>query len=383
MERARAVATWVAVACLAGAGTAGAQDVRFESDAAEIELGGRVQLQAATSSCAEFPPEGACTEEVPAVDMFIRRARVTLTARFNDWIEGRLQPEFGDLDQAVLLDAYGRLLFNPAARLTVGHFKRPFDGFELTSSTRILTVERDVDIPGVPGLRAASLNELTTRFRLSAWDVGVMLDGASADGRFHYWAGVFNGRGTTDDGDLNTEKQFVGRGQVTLDVAGEPLDLAAAAALTDIPFTRPSGELAGEYFTAFELWAELGEFGVAGPLVQAGLVFGENPLQAETGGEPDLPGNETLADFLTWQVVGAYRVDVPEGYLLTGVQPVLRLTSADPNTGLDDDRSWAVTPGVQLFLDGRNKVAINWDLAWFEGDLDPENSFKAQYQFHF
>lgn len=383
MERTRWIPAWVVVACLAGAGTAVAQGVDFSSEAAEISLGGRLQLQTATSSCTDFPPGGACAAEVPAVDMFIRRARLTLTARFNDWIEGRIQPEFGDLDNAVLLDAYGRLRFNPAARLTIGQFKRPFDGFQLTSSTRILTIERDIDIPGVPGLRAASLDEFTTRFRLSDRNVGVMLDGASADGRFHYWAGVFNGRGPTEDGDLNTEKQFVGRGQVTLDVGGEPLDLAAAVALTDVPFTRPGGELAGEYFPAFELWGELGDFGDPGPHVQAGLVLGQNPLQDEAGGELDLAGEEAFADFLTWQVIGAYRVEVREGYIVEAVEPLLRVTMADPNTGLEDDESWGFTPGIQLFLDGRNKVALNWDVATFRGDLDSENSFRAQYQFHF
>lgn len=385
MRRRRAwLALGVAAGALAAAPAAGQTEVT--SSAAEIEIAGRLHTQARTSSCADFPAAGeasACGEDVPAVDWFIRRARLTLTVRYNDWIEGRIQPEFGDLDAVELKDAWGRVRLHPHAAVKVGHFKRPFDGFQLTSSTRILTVERDIDIPGVPALRAASYDELTTRFRLSEWDVGVQVEGATAEDRFRYWVGAFNGRASQENGDLNTEKQFVARGQVTLDAGGLPLALAAAGALTDVPFTRPSGELGGEYFGALELWAELGSF-EPGLHLQAGLVLSENPLQDRQGGPLELESGGRMADALAWQVIGAYRFGVTGRYFIEAVEPLFRITRTDPNRDLGEDAAWGLTPGVQIFFDGRNKLALNWDVASFgDPELRAEHSFKAQYQFHF
>lgn len=364
----------------------GIAQVNVISRATEIEIGGRLQVQGRTSSCSGFPIEdevSACREDVPGLDWFINRARLTFEIRYSDWIEGKIEPDFGDLDEVSLKDAWGGLRPNPHAFLKVGHFKRPFDGFQLTSSTQILTIERDIDVPGVPSLEATSLDELTTASHLSDRDVGIQLEGAAADGRFHYWVGAFNGRGPEENEDLNTEKQFVGRGQVSLQVGELPLDLAAAIAFTDVPFTRSSGELGGEYFAAFELWAELGDFD-GGPHLQAGVVLGENPLQDATGGSLDLEAGDTFADMLAWQVIGAYKLAVPNSFFVEAIEPLFRVTRADPNTDLDDDGAWGFTPGLQVFFDGRNKLALNWDFASFGSEeLRSEHSFKAQYQFHF
>ncbi len=367
-----------------------AQEVAFRSGAAELRLGGQLQLQVATTSCTDFPPEedSACTVQAPTVDWFLRRVRLSLEFTVNDWIRGRFQPEFGqvgELDHFTLRDAWGRLDLNPAARVTIGNFKRPFDGFQMTGSTQILTVERDLDVPGVPGLRAPSLDELTTRLGLSEWDVGVMLDGSTGDGRFRYWLGTFTGTDPETNRDLNTEKQFVGRAQVRAELAGLPLQVAAAGALTDVPFTRNEGELAGRYFGAGELWLELGDFH-GGPHLQAGLVAGQNPLQNRAGAPPDLPADEDLARMWAFQAIGAYRVEVPRDFAtwIQAVEPIFRATRADPNRDVGGDEAWGLTPGVQVFFDGRNKVAVNWDVVLFSSDaLRTEHSLKAQYQLHF
>ncbi len=365
--------------------------VEVSSKATKITVSGRFQTQLSTSSCSDFAGGSAsstCREDVPGVDLFIRRARLTLTVDFNDWISGRLQPDFEEIDGVQLKDAWGMLNFqpdaeNPHARLKIGHFKRPFDGFQLTSSTQILTIERDLDIPGVSGTTALSLDELTTRNNLSDRDLGVMVDGGTPDDRFHYWVGAFNGRGPSDNEDLNTEKQLVGRAAYRLEVGGHPLELAAAAAVTDVPFTRSDGTLDGRYFGAFELWAELGDFD-AGPHLQAGVIFGKNALQSETGGTPNLEAEDPLANMVAWQAIGSYRLDVDGGYFFEAIEPVFRVTMANPNTDLADDAVWGFTPGLQIFFGGRNKLAVNWDFVVFGDDsLDSENSIKAQYQFHF
>ncbi len=368
--------------------------VEFESDAVKIELSGRFQTQLAGSSCSDFstgaPATTPCSEDVPALDLFIRRARLTLDVSFNDWISGRFQPDFAGVDEVELKDAWGLLNLEPGAehpraQIRIGHFKRPFDGFEMTSSTQILTIERDLDVPGVSGTTALSLDELTTRNNLSDRDVGVMVDGSSPDGRFHYWLAAFNGRGPADNEDLDTQKQLVGRAQYTTELADRPLALSAGAAVTDIAFTRADESIDARYFGAFELFAEWGSFRAAeGPHVQAGVVFGKNGLEAEAGGAPDLEAGDPLAGMLTWQAIGAWKLDVGDGSFVESIEPLFRVTMADPNTDLDQDTVWGFTPGVQIFFGGRNKLALNWDFVAFGADgVDSENSFKAQYQFHF
>lgn len=367
-----------------------AQETALRAGAAEVRVGGQLQFQALASSCTGFPPaEGsACTEQAPGLDWYIRRMRLSLDVRVNDRIEARVQPEFGQadgLDAFVLRDAYGRLRLNPAARLTIGNFKRPFDGFQLTSSSRTLTIERDVDIPGVPGPVAGSLDELTSRLGLSDRDLGVMVDGATADGRARYWIGAFNGNGPEANRDVNTEKQFVGRVEVRLGGDALPLAVAVAGALTDVPFTHPAGRRDATYFGAGELWAELGSFG-PGPHVQAGLVFGGNPLQTPAGGAPDFAADDEMARMWAFQAIGGYRVAVAEGWneWIEAVQPVFRVTRADPNTPLGGDENWGLTPGVQLFFHERNKLAVNWDVALFDAEgAGVEHSLKAQLQVHF
>lgn len=397
--RALAAITAVAALVVGAAGPAAAQDgagrtgPTLDSEALGIEIGGRVQLQAVTGPCSDAPfDDGSpCAEQAPAADMLVRRARLSFDIDVSDLIDAKIQPGFAGLDQVELKDAWGRLDFDPAFRLKLGHFKRPFDGFQLTSSTQILTIERDLDVPGVPGLEAPSLDELTTRFRLSDRDVGVMAEGAPEGTGFGYRVGVFNGRGSTDERDVNSAKQVVGRARYTFEVGPSlPLTVAAAAASTDLPVTGP-GDREGVRASArrhgnYELWAELGDF-TPGPHVQAGVVLGDNPLQAEDGSDlpPEAgPAGPPFADAAAWQVVGSYRLEVEGSDLLAAVEPVFRVTRADPNTGLDGDAVSGFTPGVQVFFGGRNKIALNLDVVDFEADgRGTAHSFKAQFQAHF
>lgn len=379
-----------------GTGAVGAQETTelvLKSDAIQIELSGRVQTQMATSSCSDFPFDAGspCAEQAPGIDLFVRRARLAFEIGISDLVDAKIQPGFGDLDRVTMKDAWGRLSFSPAFRVKVGHFKRPFDGFQLTSSTRILTIERDLDVPGVPGLAAPSLDELTTRFRVSDRDVGVMAHGAPAGTGLAYWAGVFNGRSPADNDDLNSGKQLVGRLQYTFRPGGPlPVTLAAAAANTDLPVQgagdQPGVRASAERYTSYELWAEVGDF-APGPHLQAGLVLGDNPLQTAAG-DPVVPDavaeSRQLAPAAAWQVIGAYRLAVRGTDLLSALEPVFRVSRADPNRDLEDDEAWGVTPGVQLFFGGRNKVAMNWDLVYFGDDaVDGVSSVKVQFQTHF
>lgn len=373
------------VAVLIGGNGLQAQ-VQIESSATKIDFGGRVQLQGTTSSCSDYTTGGdsdsACSEDVPGFDTFIRRVRLAVDIQFNDWISAKIQPEFGKVDEFRLADAYGRLDLAPDAetshaRITLGHFKRPFDIFTLTSSTQTLTIERAML---VGGLSATSLGAITAGNRWADRDIGVMVDGGTPGDRLHYWFGVFNGGSSSENADAGG-KQYVGRAQVNLATGELPFSVGVAGTVNNRPFTRADESLATKGYGGWEVFAEVGDFG-GGPHVQAAVIGGKNSLQNPAGDTPDLPAGDEFADLITWQAIGAWKFDV-ENFWIEAIEPVFRVTRTNPNTDLEKVSVWGFTPGLQVFLDGRNKFVVNWDFISFDDDRRAENSLKVQYQFYF
>ena len=359
--------------------------VEVKAGSAEIKFSGRIQYQIETTTCTEAlaDPNSACSSEQPGFDMFLRRARFSIETKIDDRVTMKIEPEFSDLNEVSLEDAWGKYSFSPGVAVKAGHFKRPFDGFFLTSSTW-LPFERAVSIPGVSSSVLPSYSGFTKAFDLADRDIGFMFEGKTQSKAFSYWLGVFTGGSDLKASDSNSEKQFIGRAQYTLDAGGVPLDLAAAIAVTDAPFTAAGGETEAEHFTNFELWAEFGGYGQDGFLIQAGLVAGDNPTSNTTGGAIDLAAGEDFASLQSFQGVVGYRIPLDGAEWLEAVSPILRVSYGDPNTDIDDDEAMGVTPGFALYFHKRNRLSLTWDVASFAADgLDSENAFRAQMQFHF
>jgi hypothetical protein len=359
------------------------QQLTIESEALRIQFAGRVQVQAGTSSCSEFPvpDDSACEEQVPASDLFLRRARITMTVQINDQIDFRIQPDYNRIDKVGLKDAWGRFTFSPAFRLKAGHFKRPFDQFTLISSTQTLTVERELAIRGLKTVIAPSLTGFTTLFDLADRDIGVELSGSTNGGLFTYWVGGFTGNSDLKFQDSNSSKQFVGRGQLEFDAGPKKLKVIGAAAATDAAYETAAEGLKSKYYYDYELYAEWGDFGY-GLHAQLGFVFGDNPLRNKANDEIDLPAGDDFASMATWQAIVSWKFPFGPGDM--DLEPVFRVTWADGNTDFDKNEVWGFTPGLQIFFYRRNKLALNWDFANSTSDsLRSENSFKARIQFHF
>lgn len=359
--------------------------VTISSRAMDIEVSGRVQFQLETTSCTEATPalDSACASEAPGFDMFLRRARLAVEATIDDRLSVKLEPDFSDIDALALKDAWGRYAFaDDGLAVKAGHFKRPFDGFHLTSSSR-LPFERAVVVPGVPNDALPSYSGLTKAAGLSDRDIGLAIEGVHGDGRFAWWLGAFTGGSGSPSSDTNASKQFIARAKLELDVGGSPLGLAGAGALSDAPYIGTNGGSEAEYYSNVELFAELGDWGRDGLLLQVGLVLGDNPSHSEIGLPIDLGAGDEFADMLAWQGVAAYRIPLAGIEWLEAVSPSLRVSYADP-TEVDDDEVLAFTPGVILSFHGRNHMAVTWDFAGFaaEGVRD-ESSFKTFMQFHF
>jgi hypothetical protein len=386
MRRVQGVAVMAALLALWTPAQVRAQessDIKFKTNALEISVGGRVQVQSSTSSCSTFPiaDDSACEEQVAATDLFLRRARLTFTVKINDQIDFRIQPDFNKVDQIGLKDAWGRFTFSKAFRLKGGHFKRPFDGFVLVSSTQTLTVERELAIRGIDGLLVPNVTSFTTEFDLSDRDIGLEASGSTNNGIFSYWAGVFTGDSDLKYTDSNTEKQFVGRGEVKLGAGPKDLRIAAALAATDQGYETLAEGLQGRYYYNYELFADWGDFN-DGPHAQLGFVFGDNPFQNAAGDDIDLASGEDFAKIATWQAIVSWKFPIGSGNM--ALEPLLRVGWADSNTDISDNEVWGFTPGLQIFFYKRNKLALNWDIASPTTDaLRSENSFKARLQFHF
>lgn len=355
----------------------------FKSGAIELKFGGRIQVQAGTSTCDDFPvaDDSKCAEQVPTSDLFLRRVRLSVEAKINDRIDLKIEPDYNKVEEVGLKDAWGRFTFSNLVRLKAGHFKRPFDEFTLVSSSQILTIERPIAIRGLEELLVPSLGAATAAFDLADRDIGVELSGSTKEELFSYWVGVFTGNSDLKFQDTNAEKQFIGRAQLKLDMAGMPFKLIGAAAATDAGYETEQAGLQSRYYYDFEIYAELGDFG-GGPHVQAGVVLGDNPLQNRAGEAIDLPAGDSFAEFWSWQAIGSWKIPVGDGDL--ALEPLFRITYGDPNSSLADDGAWGFTPGLQIFFYRRNRLALNWDIASYEEDgLRSENSFKAQIQFQF
>jgi hypothetical protein len=63
------------------------------------------------------------------------------------------------------------------------------------------------------------------------------------------------------------------------------------------------------------------------------------------------------------------------------VEPVLRLSWADPDTGTAADGGLLVTPGFMLYVEGKNKIGFNVDV-WSPSSGTSEYSLKIQSYFH-
>lgn len=321
--------------------------------AATITVGGRFHTQYAHSSV-----------EAAENDFFIRRARLIADVRVNDFLSGRVQPDFAG-GGAALKDAYVTLDFSEGFALTIGQFKRPFDVFELASSTDLSLIERDGRIEGLSACTGVgsicSYSRFTEALGYADRDMGVRISGAS--GELSYQVALTNGTGA-DAPDENDRKSASGR--VTY-AANERVRVSGQIGVHDYV------DLVGDATAvAFGADVEVGTWR-NGVLFQASVVAGDNWLALDPQLDP--------ATFLTWQGVASYYHPL-DGERIVAVEPLARVSWGDPNLDADDDSGILLTPGVMLYILGRNKVGVNLDY-YAPQTGSSEISFKLQSFLYF
>ncbi|MCY4400800.1 MAG: porin [Gemmatimonadetes bacterium] len=342
-----------AVLLLAMGGTEALQgQTDITARAAEVRFGGRLHSQFATSSA----------EDGKSTDFFTRRARLTIDVSVSDLLVGRVQPDFGG-GELELKDAYFRLNIHPGFRISAGQFKRAFDIFQLDSSTDIVVVERTGRINGGsscagPGGTCA-LSRFTEKLAYSDRDIGFKADGAIGD-RLSYMATLTNGTGTAGS-DENSGKSLAGRISVRMT---DGVSLSGNVSRHD--FVRGDGDTGAA--TAYGADLDFGGFR-RGTHLQIGLIGGANwRLEAPAGSE--------IPRFLTAQAIMSRYVAL-EGDAFAGVEPMARVSWGDPDRGAMNDTALLLTPGVFLYVAGKNRIGVNLDI-YDPGSSARELSFKLQ-----
>lgn len=289
-----------------------------------------------------------------------RRARLGVELTIDEWIEGRIEANFAH--GLRLEDAWMNLGFHPAFQLQVGQFKKPFSRLELTSSSRIVPIEYGLRIRGL-ALKAEHHLLLADNGYLGR-DLGAQVHGAL--GPLGYALGFFNGAGQNLRDDNDT-KSLAGR--LNLKPFAAPFEIGAGASWRDLAMLDEFEDPFTEQGLAVELDAQWGGFRRPGPTVLVEVMQAENFRSQD----PMLGGQGILSWF---QPLRSNRVE--------GIEPLFRVSYGDPSTDFDGNAGILLTPGLNLYFHGRNRLMVNWDYFMPELDaIDPESAIRAQLQLYF
>lgn len=358
----------------------------IESGDVKLKLLGRVQTQFSTTSVDEgdLIAAGRSPAAIPSSMFETRRIRLGAEVEYEKWLVGKIEAELG-MARLQIRDAFLNMAFSPKAQLRVGQFKKPFSMLQLTSSSAWPVIERGVRIRGLAdalalgdslagGTRALSRfqgtvlpgeqQELLEIQGYQSFDLGASLHGSL--GAFGYHAGVFNGAGS-DRPDDTDGKSWAAR--VTYKFGKQlPVTVGAAASHREIR-TQSRPVILTTDGTAFEADVEIGAFRRKGLHVLAEVSKGTS-LAAED------------ADFFGAQTIVSYFAPL-EHARFEGIELAGRVSHGDPSDVLDGDDGLLLTPGVNLYFHGRNRLMVNWDFYLAGERFTDENAFRAQAQFYF
>jgi hypothetical protein len=359
----------------------------IEAGDVKLKLIGRLQTQFSTTSVDEdelvalgWTP----ATPIPSSSFETRRIRFGAELEYEKWLTGKLEMEFG-MARLQIRDAFMNLGFDPRFQLRFGQYKKPFSLLQLTSSSIWPMIERGVRIRGLTEsmlvqdslaggtrvlqtFRGTTLigeeQDLLENFLYQNFELGASVHGRF--GGFGYHAGVFNGTGW-DRADDNDDKSYAGR--VTYKLPTElPITFGAAASYREFRMTTTPA-ITTEGGTAFEADIEVGAFRRAGLHLLGEVTTGENLRQPDD-------------DFMGVQGIVTYFVSL-SGARIDGLEFGGRASYGDPRIDIDGDDGLLLTPGVNVYFSGRNRLMFNWDFYQTGDRFTNENALRAQAQLYF
>lgn len=373
--RARSMIAALSMAAWAGSPGAAAGQAQAQSQVS-VTLTGRLQYQWNSTSVDEA--EAGVSAPIPSSTFEARRIRLGANIRVGDWITGLIEPEYA-LARLALKQVWVAFRVDSSLTVRAGQFKKPFNLIQLSSSTRHPVIERGVRIRGMNEAMLQNNEQRLTALRgeLLVGDEHALIDvqkydnyeaGVALEGRrggFGLNLGVFNGTGP-DTRDENDAKSFAGRATYTVNV-GRPLTVGGAWSRRELnfPVATSADTRRGD---AFEVDAELGGFRT--PLwIMAQASVGTN-LATE---EQFRGASAVIASF---HATGGKKIE--------GIEPAARVSWGDPDDTIDGDAGLLLTPGVNLYFFGRNRLMLNWDVFVPQGDrFEKQHAGRAQVNLYF
>jgi len=352
------------------ASPAAAQQISL-GDSLQVRLSGRVHIQFSSTSV-----DSAGAQAVPTTEFIIRRARLSFDMRVNGLLSARLEPDYSTSNGSGrfnLRDAWVRLTFGPGLRATLGHFKRPFDLFQLASTTQLVVAERMGQVRGVracgPLFLVCSYSSLAAGLQYADRDLGLLLDGDAVPRRVRYAVSLTNGEAPFSL-ETSSGKQLTGR-LSAVPASGVTVSVNASAKDYRHPLTAVPAHAVG--------WGadlEVGDYD-GGPHLQAGVIGGDNWRTARLA---PLDTADVVA-FLAGQMIATWRLPLA-GRWVSDIEPLARVSWADPNRTLARDEAWLVTPGVVVHLRPRSMFFVNVDV-WLPRAGDTEYALVSQMSVNF
>lgn len=320
----------------------------------QVSLTGRLQTQVNTSS----------VEGVDAYSTFEqRRARVGVDLLIDRWIEGRMEWNFAH--GARLEDGWINLALHPAFQVQVGQFKKPFSRLELTSSSKIVPIEYGLRIRGLDDRAIyADHHVLLEENVYLGREIGAQIHGKL--GPLGYAAGAFNGsdQNTRDDNDA---KSYAAR--LNLRPFDAPFEIGGGVSYRDVALPDEFGDPVTEEGLALEVDLAWGGFRHSGPSLVAEVMKARN----FASDDPMIGGQAIVSWFVPLR---AGRTE--------GVEPLFRASYGDPSIDFDGNSGILLTPGINVYFHGRNRVMLNWDYFMPELDgIEAEHAIRAQLQLFF
>jgi hypothetical protein len=326
-------------------------------DSSRITFNGRVQTIFNTTS----------VDDEPVTETELRRVRLEAAMQLNRVVSGKIQPEFAG-SRVSLRDAYVKLTLDPAFQIWAGQAHRPFGVVSPYSTVRIPTAEKGLRIRGVQGYEHFNL---LSGLGYSDREVGLQLRGEPKDAPLgiSYAAGIFNGPARDDVPEENTY-------QVVARLAAQPLPwLRAGVSFSRIDFGRDLGsDIQGTVVSEGAAWEADVELGSerGGPRLVAEVARGDSDPFAE-------------AEFISAQGWVAYRTGRASS-TISALEPFVRVSFADPDVDAEaldlPTGGTLVTPGINLWLGGLNRLGLFYDL-WNPDTGEGARSFKALFQVAF
>lgn len=87
--------------------------------------------------------------------------------------------------------------------------------------------------------------------------------------------------------------------------------------------------------------------------------------------------------FIAAQLIAAVYRPLAQGRI-EGIEPLARVSWGDPSRDRSGDEGLLLTPGLNLYLPGLNRLMVNWDVYLPRGSgLETAHAFRAQAQIAF